>query len=74
MAEQRTRDSIWITALTLTRQGQAVTPDGVAEKTGASTRTVRETLNVMSDTPFLQRDLANDGTVRFLAGDGIVTV
>jgi hypothetical protein len=72
MAKHRTRDSVWITALNLARAGNAVTPKIVVENSGAGERTVRETLNVMSDTPFLDREM-KDGKVRYVAGDGITT-
>lgn len=68
MAQRRTRDDVWITALELTSAGKVVTPDQIADETGASDRTVRETLNVMKDTPFLSRDLAPDGTVQYTRG------
>lgn len=73
MAQHRTRDSVWITALNLARAGNSVTPQTVVENSGAGERTVRETLNVMSDTPFLDREVMDDGKVRYVAGDGIKT-
>lgn len=71
MAQKRTRDKVWMHALALARAGQPVTPEAIVEATGASERTARETLNVMAETAFLDRDQMTDGTVRFLAGEGI---
>lgn len=65
----RTRDQIWRYALTSTvLGGKAITQEDVVEKTDASLRTVRETLSVMSATPFLRRKRALNGTVRYVQG------
>lgn len=69
MAQRRKRDQVWITALSKTAMGgDSVTLDEILEVCDVGERTARETLNVMADTPFLERDLMNDGTVRYLAG------
>lgn len=66
MADLRTRDEIWNVALVKTvMEDTPVTISMVVENTSASQRTVRETLNAMTRTPFLDRSVANDGTVRF---------
>lgn len=65
----RTRDQIWRYALTTTvLGGKAITQEDVVEKTDASLRTVRETLSVMSATPFLRRKQNLDGTVIYVQG------
>ncbi len=69
MAQRRKRDQVWITALTKTAMGEkAVTLDQILKTCDVGERTARETLTVMADTPFLQKDRKNDGTVRYLAG------
>ena len=65
----RTRDQIWRYALTATAlSGSVITQEDVVEKTDASLRTVRETLSVMSATPFLRRKQDLDGSVRYVRG------
>lgn len=69
MAQKRTRDAIWTWVLIKTGlQGEHVRPDDVIEQASCSDKTARETLNVMADTPFLERDVMSDGTVRFRRG------
>ena len=65
----RTRDQVWRYALTATALSEkSITQEDVVEKTDASLRTVRETLSVMAETPFLRRKQELDGTVRYIPG------
>ena len=71
MPTRRTRDKVWIAALTKTAMaGKAVTAEEIVEEVDASDRTVRGVLSVMADTPFLERDV-QDGRGRFLPGPGL---
>lgn len=71
MVEKRTRDRVWMHALSLARAGQSVTAEQIVECTSVSEQTARDVLNVMSDTAFLERETMLDGTVRYLAGEGV---
>lgn len=65
----RTRDKIWTWALTRTvLKGDAITQEEGVDRTGASERTVRETLTAMSESPFLERKQELDGSVRYVRG------
>jgi len=69
MPTSRTRDTIWHYALTKTvLQREAFDQETAVDRTGASLRTVRETLTAMSETPFLTRKQEIDGTVRYTLG------
>lgn len=66
MAEKRTRDSVWDTALKMTLiRGEVARPEEVAEMADVSERTVREVLNIMADCNWLKRETLQDGSVRF---------
>jgi DNA-binding GntR family transcriptional regulator len=68
----RTRDKVWMVALTKTiRVGEWVRPGEIATETGVSERTVREVLNVMSDNGWLQRAVDDDSRVKFRSPEGI---
>jgi DNA-binding GntR family transcriptional regulator len=70
MVEERTRDKVWKYSLAKAlRSNEAVTPDYIAKVAGVSERTARETLNVIEAAGWLQRDVARDGSVRFIAPD-----
>ncbi len=71
MPQTRTRDKVWKFSLGLARAGQPVTAEKIVEETDVSERTARETLNVIAETDFLDRDLMDDGSVRFLPGNGV---
>lgn len=66
MAEKRTRDAVWDAALMKTvKKGEAATPADIAELSNVSERTVRDVLNVMTDSHWLKREVLDDGSVRF---------
>lgn len=69
MATNTTRDEIWITALAKVAVGKAVRPQEVMADVGCSERTVRDCLNAAARTPYLERDVLVDGTVRYLPRD-----
>lgn len=66
MAQKRTRDAVWDAALLKTvKKGEPATPKEIAELSDVSERTVRDVLNVMSDSHWVKREVRNDGSVRF---------
>lgn len=68
MAQQRGRDRVWKFALQKgLRTGEPVTVDYIVEASGVSERTARECLNVIAECGWLNRTLAADGSVRFVA-------
>lgn len=74
MAQQRTRDRVWIYALAKThKSGGAAKPEEIAEIADVSERTARETLNVIADAGWLERDVLEDGSVRFLPSENVET-
>lgn len=74
MAQQRTRDRVWKYALAKTYKGDgAAKPAEIAEIADVSERTARETLTVISETGWLERDVLEDGSVRFLPSDNVET-
>jgi Mn-dependent DtxR family transcriptional regulator len=70
MVEPRKRDRIWTFTLKrcVTDDGMT-TPQEIAELADVSERSARETLNIISKTDYVNRELANDGTVRFVGSD-----
>lgn len=68
MVEERTRDRVWKYALAgAIRNGKPVKPEKIAEIADVSERTARETLNVIAESGWLEREVLADGTVRFTA-------
>ena len=66
MPTKRTRDRVWENVIEkVIREEQSVTPQEIAKLSDVSERTARECLNVISETPFLNRELQSDGSVRF---------
>lgn len=66
MATGTTRDRIWSMALVRSAKDKPVYPEQVVELVGCSERTARDCLNEAANTPFLNRDVMRDGTVRYL--------
>jgi hypothetical protein len=65
MAEMTVRDRIWQSVLTTTWETErALTIEEVVNQTGAAERTVRETLLVISETPFIDRQM-NGGKAEY---------
>lgn len=70
MVEPRKRDRVWTYTLRRCLIDDAMTtPHEIAELADVSERTARETLNIIAGTPYVNRELANDGTVRFIGSD-----
>lgn len=70
MAEPRKRDRVWsYTFQKCLVQDAMTTPTEIADLAGVSERTAREALNIISGTPYIDRELAQDGTVRFIGSD-----
>lgn len=70
MARDTVRDRVWTYCLTVThRKGEAVRPEEAAEKASCSETTARDTLNTIAAKGFVERDVLEDGTVRFLPTD-----
>lgn len=67
MVEPRTRDRVWKHTLQkCIIQNEAATPAKIAELADVSERTAREALNIISSEPYVNRNVARDGTVRFV--------
>jgi predicted DNA-binding transcriptional regulator len=72
MVEERTRDKIWKYSLGIAlKNDNPVTPEIIVDAADVSERTARETLNVIAAAGWLKRDIAQDGTVRFIAPDDL---
>lgn len=68
MAEKTVRDRIWQSVLTTTWEtDRALTIEEVVNHTGAAERTVRETLLVISETPFIDRQM-DEGKAHYRRG------
>lgn len=66
------RDRIWRLALLKTvKGGKAVYPDEMADELDVGDRTVRSCLNMMASSGFLNRDVTQEGKVRFLQSDNL---
>jgi predicted transcriptional regulator of viral defense system len=66
MGNQTSRDQVWRCALRKAIQkGERVTPDDVSQITGVSERVCRETMYVMYESGWLQRQTRGDGSVYY---------
>ena len=66
MAELTQRDEVWSQSLTKAlQQGENVSPADVAETTGVSERVCRETMYVMHERGWLNRQATPSGSVYY---------
>ena len=66
VAEPTQRDEVWSTSLTKAlQQGEDVTPADIAEATGVSERVCRETMYVMHERGWLNRQTKAGGAVYY---------
>jgi len=74
MAQDTTRDRIWRYALVeAVVADKVVTVEDVVDDVGTSTRTARDTLNVIARTPFLDRDKTPNGKNRYVRPTALET-
>jgi DNA-binding GntR family transcriptional regulator len=67
MVNPRTRDKIWKYSLDRAiRDGEPVTPGEIPQLLDISERTVREVLNVIAESGWLDREVQQDVTVQFV--------
>lgn len=70
MVDPTTRDTIWIGAFdTAVRQGDPVNVYDLADETGASVGTVRETLHVMTHYGILDRKQGENAAIEFICSE-----